>query len=225
VATVPAGSDLLERSVLQLQAEAAVGASAPFDAATVAGLPSLLAYDLLAVEQLGAAVAATVTDDPTGRLPHELVAEVDDAVAGAVEPAVVAAPAPVLAEGDSLDGTAGSWGPDLWYLALGAYLSPEQAGQAVDSIAGDLLTPVRRGATTCAYGTFTPVAGAEGALELLLAQWTLNAPPSAGASSQRLPDGTFQLVSCDPGASVTNLPRADVVSELLARVIARIPAG
>ncbi len=209
---------------MRAEAEELAGTVPDLDPASLTGFPALLAYDLLAVDRLGEPLVATLGEAAADQLPHEIAAALDDALLDAVEPPVTAAPAPSLADGDTLDGDATSWGRDLWYLALGAYLAPDQAGPASDAIAADLLTPVRRGDTACVYATFTPAAGAESVLELYLAQWTLNAPASAGATSQRLPDGTLQLVACDPGAGATTLPRTGVATELVDRVVARVPA-
>jgi hypothetical protein len=105
----------------------------------------------------------------------------------------------------------------FWYLVFAGYLDARTAHVASGVVVESAVTPVSRGATQCVSATFAGTGVDETAtLRSALAAWAAAAPVEMASSFQVLPDGTLQLVSCDPGAGFDAGTRPGVARELLA---------
>jgi hypothetical protein len=211
------------RAIVDHQAELTAGTSGTTPSrARLASLPAPMAYELLAIEELGAPLLRALGVTPAPGAPGRTFESLDQ-LPVVVGPAPRAAGAPEIVAGDVVDGESAAIGADDWYLVFGAYLPADAAGAAADAIAADLWTPAVRGGRACVYGTFTaPTPEAGQILQFALASWVAGAPPEATAAAVVLPDGTQQLSTCDPGVTTTVVPRTGVANELVARQIARL---
>jgi hypothetical protein len=105
----------------------------------------------------------------------------------------------------------------FWYLVFAGYLDARTAHDASEVVVESAVTAVARGATQCVSATFAGTGVDETAtLRSALAAWAGAAPVEMASSFQVLPDGTLQLVSCDPGAGFDAGTRPGVARELLA---------
>jgi hypothetical protein len=127
----------------------------------------------------------------------------------------------VATEATMLDGDTASTPPvakdrSFWFLVFGAYLDSRTAFAASEAVVESALTGATRGATQCVSATFSGSAIEQNeTLRTALTSWAALAPAEMGSSFQVLPDGTLQLVSCDPGVGFVNAARPDLARELL----------
>jgi hypothetical protein len=194
-----------------------------FDRSAVDSLPSPLAHELLARADLGAAAAAAAGLElgPSDLSRLEGVREATAALLGPpLEPGSVAQ----MEVGDVPGAETFTPTRELLYLIFGAYLQADAAAAGADAVAKSSISVATRGATTCAYATFTAadVANA-GVIEFVVNAWAQQAPAGT-ATPTRFEDGTVQLATCDPGVAPTKLPRAGVAAELVARQVALLAA-
>jgi hypothetical protein len=104
----------------------------------------------------------------------------------------------------------------FWYLVFAGYLDARTAHDASEVVVESAVTAVARGATQCVSATFAGTGVEETTtLRSALAAWAAAAPPEMASSFQVLPDGTLQLVSCDPGAGFDAGTRPGLARELL----------
>jgi hypothetical protein len=182
-------------------------ASSPIDPTPLAFVPPVVAYRLLAptVYAEFANPDGTLSDlGPTG--PGPLVADTP-----------VMAPGPVVGGSDTLVSSPQAMDRSFWYLVLGGFLETRPAYDASEAIVENSLSIADRGGQRCVYATF---AGGDvdqtATLRSALEAWSAAAPAELGSSFGVLADGSLQLVSCDPGASVEIANRGGVARELVA---------
>src|SRR5690606_38236401 len=134
------------------------------------GVPVPVAYQLRAIDSIGAAL---VDDIPAPRPGDELptaVARLDDE----------AAPASggLRLPGDQQVLEPVALGVDDWALIWGTRLSPAVVGQMADSLAADSYSVVDRSGVTCFVAVFQTGSDADGAALLAnLTSWAAAAPP------------------------------------------------
>jgi hypothetical protein len=187
--------------------------------AGLSGVPAPVAYEILAIDRLGASFAGSIG----------VVGGVDGALAGLTLDdldsfAVASTPAPpgTRSPGEAVDGTVGALGSDAWHLVLASLLDGTLADDAATAIDADLLVPTTRGANACFTATFTAVSpDREALIGLALQAWADSMPVQASATATVVGDGTHQLTACDPGADATSSLRESAPAELVARQAVR----
>jgi hypothetical protein len=104
----------------------------------------------------------------------------------------------------------------FWFLVLAGYLDARTAYDASEAVVENALTATSRGETQCVAATFAG-GGVEQTdiLRSALTAWAAAAPPAFGSSFEVLPDGTLQLVSCDPGTGFDAGTPPGVARELI----------
>jgi hypothetical protein len=135
----------------------------------------------------------------------------------------VPAPAPLPVAGDTVDASVTPGDSAFWYLVLAGYVDTRTAHAASESVVESSLTVADRAGRTCVYGTFAggdvdQTARVRSGLE----QWTAAAPADLDAAVSVHPDGTLQLVSCDPGDGFVHPTRPGVARELVAWRVAEL---
>jgi hypothetical protein len=129
----------------------------------------------------------------------------------------IVATGPTLTDGANLTTPPVAMDRSFWYLVFAGYLDARTAHTASLAVVESALTGATRGATQCASATFSG-GGVEqtATLRSALTAWAAAAPAEMSSSFQVLPDGTLQLVSCDPGVGFDAAVRPGVARELLA---------
>jgi hypothetical protein len=187
--------------------------------AGLSGVPAPVAYEILAIDRLGASFAASigVVGGADGALTGLSIDDLDSfAVAG------TPAPPGTRVAGEVVDGTVGALGSDAWHLVLASLLDGTLADDVATVIGADLLIPTARGDTSCFTATFTAVSpDREALVGLALQAWADAMPTQAAAASAVVGDGTHQLTACDPGAATASALRASAPAELVARQAVR----
>ncbi len=129
----------------------------------------------------------------------------------------IVATGPTVADGDTVTTPPVAKDRSFWYLVFAGYLDAATAHSASEAVVESALTGAARGATQCVSATFSGSGVDQTAtLRSALAAWAEASPAEMSSSFQILPDGTLQLVSCDPGAGFDVAARPDVAHELLA---------
>ena len=137
--------------------------------------------------------------------------------------AMVVATDPTMLEGDTASTPPVAKDRSFWFLVFGAYLDSRTAFAASEAVVESALTGATRGATQCVSATFSGSGVDQNeTLRTALTSWAVAAPAEMASSFQVLPDGTLQLVSCDPGVGFVNAARADVARELLSWRVAEL---
>jgi hypothetical protein len=137
-------------------------------------------------------------------------------------PGILGRDMPTVAAGPTmLDGDVATAAPvardrSFWYLVFAGYLDARTAYDASEAVVESAITAATRGNTQCVSATFSGT-GVEATATLrdALTAWSASAPAEMASSFQVLPDGTLQLVSCDPGAGFDAATRPGVARELL----------
>jgi hypothetical protein len=176
-------------------------------------LPPVIAYRLLAPHVFSEFGASIEPGDRTNPL-----ADLGSAGPGPLGRTVsTAATGPTLPDGDTVTTSPVAKDRSFWYLVFAGYLDARTAHVASQAVVESALTGASRGATQCASATFSG-GGVEqtATLRSALTSWAAATPVEMSSSFQVLPDGTLQLVSCDPGAGFDVAARPDVARELLA---------
>jgi hypothetical protein len=141
---------------------------------------------------------------------------------GKAKPAILAdesptiAPGPTVRDGDVVTASPVAMDRSFWFLVFAGYLDARSAYGASEAIVESALTATARGATPCVAATFAGGGEEQTAtLRSALTAWSAAAPPALASSFEVLPDGTLQLVSCDPGAGFDAATRPGVARELI----------
>ncbi len=198
------------RAVSQSTPFAGAISTVPTDVADV--LPPVVGYRLLAPHVYAEFDATIDPASATNALAG--LGTGGPGILGGDPPAVAAGP--VLPEGD--DATAALVAKDrsFWYLVFAGYLDARTAYDASEAVVESAVTVVERDATQCVSATFS---GSDvdqtSTLRSALTAWAAVAPAELTSSFQVLPDGTLQLVSCDPGSGFDGAARPGVARELL----------
>jgi hypothetical protein len=108
-------------------------------------------------------------------------------------------------------------GRSFWYLVFAGYLDARTAYSASEAVVESSLTWAERDGVRCASATFSG-GGVEqtATMRWVLTAWAATAPAEMSSSFQVLPDGSLQLVSCDPGAGFDAGVRPGTARELIA---------
>ena len=221
-ADATATASLAHLSLADLGAELVAGPATTFpDRSALAPLPVPMAHRLIGAEDLGGPILESlgVEFDQAAA-----IAGFDVDLTGVLDVPRTVSPAPEMLEGDTQDGEAAALGSDFWYTVFAAYLPPDTAVDAADSIGADLYVPAVRGAQQCVYGTFTATTPEVlGVLQVSAVAWASLAPTQAGAQATTLADGvTVQISTCDPGTGPNPARTPHVASALVDRQIARL---
>jgi hypothetical protein len=130
---------------------------------------------------------------------------------------------PTMLDGDVATAAPVAKDRSFWYLVFAGYLDARTAHDASQVVVESAVTDVARGATQCVSATFAGTGVDETAtLRSALEAWAGAAPAEMASSFQVLPDGTLQLVSCDPGAGFDAGTRPAVARELLSWRLAEL---
>jgi hypothetical protein len=179
-------------------------------------LPPVLGYEAMAPTVYAEFALASAPGDPV-----EVIA---DGGAGVLPTATTAlAPAPTMISGDTVLTSPRAESRSFWFLVFAAYLDSRSAYVASEAVVESSLTVAQRTETQCAYATFAGGdVGRTGAVRGALERWVAAAPAELAASFSVLPDGTLQLVSCDPGVGFENPVRGGVARELIGWRVAEL---
>jgi hypothetical protein len=183
--------------------------------AGLSGVPTPVAYEVLAIDRLGASFSESIG----------IAGVVDGALTGLTLDdldsfGVAGTPAPpgVLAAGEAVEGTIAALGSDTWHLVLASLLDGTLADEVATAIGDDLLVPTARGEISCVTATFTAVSpDREALVGLALRAWADAMPAQGVATVTVVGTGTHQLTACDPGAATASSLRATAAAEVVAR--------
>ena len=130
---------------------------------------------------------------------------------------------PTMLDGDVATAAPVAKDRSFWYLVFAGYLDARTAHDASEVVVENAVTSVARGATQCVSATFAGTGVDETAtLRSALEAWAAAAPVEMASSFQVLPDGTLQLVSCDPGAGFEAGTRPGLARELVSWRLAEL---
>jgi hypothetical protein len=142
---------------------------------------------------------------------------------GAASPGPLGTATPVLAppavpvDGGSIVGAPRAMDRGFWYLVFAGYLDARTAFAASESVVESAVTMADRGGTPCVYATFAGGDLAQTAtLRDAVERWAFTVPAEFTPAVSVLPDGTLQLLTCDPGSGFENGSRLGVARELVA---------
>ena len=188
---------------------------APEAIADLAGVPVPVAYQLRAIDSIGAALVDEVTSPrPTDPLPP-VVARLDDGA--------TTTPGGLRQPGDQQVLEPVALGSDDWALIWGARLSPAVASQMVAEIRSDSYSVVSRAGVTCFVAVFQTGSDTAGAALLAnLTSWTASAPVDAQATTAQLGPDRVQFEACDPGADAASVPSVGAVDLVIGRQLDRL---
>jgi hypothetical protein len=205
-------AEVLRQSRTIQEASTFAGAAPTVPVELVDALPPVVGYRALAPHvfaefegRLDATEANALSDLGTAGPGH----------LGRDTPAVAASS--TVTEGDVATAAPAAKDRSFWYLVFAGYLDARTAHAASEAVVESALTPVDRNGTTCMSATFAGTGVEQTAtLRSALEAWVASAPVEMGPTFQVLPDGTLQLVACDPGAGFDARMRPGVARELLA---------
>ena len=183
--------------------------------ADLTGVPVPVAYQLRAIDSIGAALVDDVEVAAPGDELPTAVARLDDE----------AAPASggLRQPGDQQVLEPVALGADDWALIWGTRLSPAVVGEMADSLAADSYSVVDRSGVTCFVAVFQTGSDADGAALLAnLTSWAAAAPAGASAVATQLAPNRAQLEACDPGADAAAAPSAVAADLVIRRQLDRL---
>jgi hypothetical protein len=194
------------------EASTFTGAVAPVPSEIADALPPIIGYRMLAPHVY--AEFETTTDVADGANPLADLGVSGPGLLGRDTSTVTSSP--TMLDGDVATAAPVAKDRSFWYLVFAGYLDARTAHDASEVVVESAVTAVDRGATKCVSATFAGTGVDETAtLRSALAAWAAAAPVEMASSFQVLPDGTLQLVSCDPGAGFDARTRPGVARELL----------
>jgi hypothetical protein len=198
---VATSTEVLRQSRALQQASTFDAEVAPVPSELIGPLPPVIGYRMLAPHvfaEFDQSIQPAEQTNPLAELGASGVATIGDGESGVVAPAV--------AESRS-----------FWYLVFASYLDARTAYAASEAVVESALTWAELGGVQCASATFSGGGVDEtAAMRWALTAWSSAAPAEMSSSFQVLPDGSLQLVSCDPGIGFDARVRPDVARELLA---------
>jgi hypothetical protein len=196
-------------------AAAGLVASAPDATADLTGVPVPVAYQLRAIDRIGAAlVDGIAAPRPGDELPPS-VARLDDEA--------TPAPGGLRQPGDEQVLEPVALGADDWALIWGTRLPPAVVGLMADSLATDSYSVVNRSGVTCFIAVFQTSSDADGASLLAnMTSWAAGAPVGARAVATQLAPNRVQLEACDPGADAAAAPSAGAADLVIRRQLDRL---
>ena len=211
-AAAATSAEVLRQSRQVQQSSTFAEAVPPVPGEATLALPPVIGYEMLAPHVFAEFEASIETGDPANPL-----AGLGSSGPGLIgdETAVVAT-GPAMLDGDTAIAPPVAKGRAFWYLVFAGYLDQRTAYDASEAVVESALTGMERGATQCVVATFSG-GGVEqtATLRTALTAWAAAAPAEMASSFQVLPDGTLQLVSCDPGIGFEASARPNVARELL----------
>jgi hypothetical protein len=180
------------------------------DTAPLVFLPPVLGYRILAP----LVFAEFTGPDQAGGNPLQDVGSAGPGPLGTVSP--LPANGPMLVPGDQIATSPLPMDRSFWYLVFAGYLDATVAHAASEAVVENSVVVAERPGGRCVYATFsggdiTQTSTVRAALE----SWSASVPPEFGSSFGVLPDGTLQLLTCDPGAGFENGSRLGVARELV----------
>jgi hypothetical protein len=198
------------RVVQQASEFAAPVPSVPAEVADT--VPPVIGYRMLAPQVYAEFDAALQT--PEGGNPLAGLGSGGPGILGDEVP--VLAPGPTTRDGDVVTAAPVAMDRSFWFLVFAGYLDSRSAYDASEAVVESALTATARGDTPCVAATFAG-AGVEQTevLRSALTSWSAAAPAALASSFEVLPDGTLQLVSCDPGPGFDAAARPGVARELI----------
>jgi hypothetical protein len=125
--------------------------------------------------------------------------------------------------GSAVAAPAGTLDRSFWYLVFASYLDASTAYSASQAVVESALNWAEQDGVQCASATFSG-GGVEqtATMRWTLTAWAATAPAEMSSSFQVLPDGSQQLVSCDPGAGFDVRVRPGIARELIAWRVAEL---
>ena len=212
-AAAATSAEVLRQSRVVQQSSAFGAAVPPVSSELVSTLPPVIGYRTLAPHVFAEFDASIEPGDRTNPL-ADLGTE-GPGILG--RDASIVATGPTMPDGDSVTTSPVAKDRSFWFLVFAGYLDARTAHTASDAVVESALAGAARGATLCVSATFSG-SGVEqtATLRSALTAWAAAAPAEMSSSFQVLPDGTLQLVSCDPGVGLDAAARPAVARELLA---------
>jgi hypothetical protein len=182
----------------------------PVDPAALTFVPPVIGYRVLAPATFAEFENSTVTaENALGGI-------------GAGGPGPMASEVPVVASNPTMNGTDVVVGSpramdrSFWYLVFSGFLDPRSSYDASEAIVESAVTMAERGAAQCAYATFSGGDTEQTAtLRAALEAWSTAASPTLASSFSVQPDGTLQIVGCDPGVGFDTPTRLGAARELI----------
>jgi hypothetical protein len=144
-------------------------------------------------------------------------------------PGPMASEVPVVASNPTMTGTDVVVGSpramdrSFWYLVFAGFLDPRTSYDASEAIVENSVTMAERGATQCAYATFSGGDTEQTAtLRTALEAWSTAASATLSSTFSVLADGALQIVGCDPGVGFDTPTRLGAARELVGWRIAEL---
>jgi hypothetical protein len=205
-------AEVLRQARVVEQGSDFAAAVAPATAQRVAAMPPVIGYRMLA-PHVYAEFDASI--EPADRAnPLDGLGTSGPGLLGSEESAMSSEP--TMLDGDVAIAAPVAKDRSFWFLVFAGYLDSRTAFGASEAVVESALTSAARGTTQCVSATFSGSAVEQTAiLRSALTAWATAAPNEMGSSFQVLPDGTLQLVSCDPGAGFDSAARPEAARELL----------
>jgi hypothetical protein len=184
-AAAATSAEVLRQSRALQQSSGFDAAVAPVPGELVGPLPPVIGYRMIAPHvfaEFDTSLARTEGTNPLAGL-------------GPAGPGIFVDGEPGVAD------TTVAMGRSFWYLVFAGYLDARTAYSASAAVVESSLTWAERDGVRCASATFSG-GGVEqtATMRWVLTAWAATAPAEMSSSFQVLPDGSLQLVSCDPGA-------------------------
>ena len=218
-AAAATSAEVLRQARSLQEASTFTGGVPPVPTDAVAALPPVVGYRLLAPQVYAEFETTADTTDAANPL-------ADLGVSGPGflgRDGSTVASNPTMLDGDVATAAPVAKDRSFWYLVLAAYLDARTAHDASEVVVESAVTAVARGTTQCVSATFAGTGVDETAtLRSALEAWAAAAPAEMASSFQVLPDGTLQLVSCDPGAGFDAGTRPGVARELVSWRLAEL---
>jgi hypothetical protein len=200
-AAAATSAEVLRQSRALQQSSAFDAEVAPVPSELVGPLPAITGYRMLAPHvfaEFDTPLPRTAQTNPLAGVGPAGPGLFGDGESGAADPAV------------AMDRS-------FWYLVFAGYLDARTAYSASEAVVESSLTWAERDGVQCASATFSG-GGVEqtATMRWVLTAWAASAPAEMSSSFQVLPDGSLQLVSCDPGAGFDAGTRTGIARELIA---------
>lgn len=201
---------VLQQATAIQEASEAPTAIRPPDDATLAFLPPVLDYQLVAPTVFAELLA------PYDDVDANPLADTGPEGAGPLyERQLELADPPLLAAGETVVGEATPMSPSFWFMVFASHLDPETAWQLATGVESASLLEVTSGRDACFYSSWTVASGASVSLPSAMSSWVTSAAPELQASLQSA-EGAVHLRTCDPGNAFTSLARFGIARELIA---------
>ena len=183
-------------------------------------IPTPIAYQLAAINQLGEAILVDAGVDPATAVAGVRSEAIATALADTIQPLATAV---ALAPGDIPSADPVALGNDDWSLVWDAHLPSSTVSQLLAIVTANSYQPFGRSGTTCVSGVFETANDVDGGAVLIaLQQWAVAAPPTSQVMVSAVTTTRVQLVTCDPGAEALSTLDPSSADALVQRQLGRL---